>query len=335
MARTEWRAWTVGVVMLAASCGGGSTSSPTSPSTGQSGFPQGTLSLTHALVDPAAVRWITPLGNLNPPGHTLPTDHIYFYIANPDAGESPVARRTPVYAPGSGTVFFVIGGNVGQESKLMVRQTASMAYYVDHVILSAPISNGTVITAGQVLGTTGSAYAVDLGVVNDNITIGFLNPSRYLNTGDALHADGPLKYYTEPLRSQLYAMVQRLGPDLDGQINYDKAGTLSGNWFTTSGTASMSFAFDTYDPARPLISAGVGTVQGVFGLAPTDPLPAAVTVGTGRVLYTLHRTYSGAARIMGAPFWMLVEMTDDTHIRVETFAAAPTDFTERAVSLLR
>jgi len=23
---------------------------------------------------------VIPLGNLNPPGHTLPTDHIYFYI---------------------------------------------------------------------------------------------------------------------------------------------------------------------------------------------------------------------------------------------------------------
>lgn len=40
----------------------------------------------------AAIRWITPLGNLNPPEHTRPSDHIYFYFAAPDAGEQPAAR---------------------------------------------------------------------------------------------------------------------------------------------------------------------------------------------------------------------------------------------------
>jgi hypothetical protein len=335
VARVGWQAWAIGLVVMAASCGGTSSGVPTSPSTGGSGLPQGTLSLTHALVDSAAIRWITPLGNLNPPGHTLPTDHIYFYIADPDAGESPVARRTPMYAPGSGVVNFVIGGGVGQESKVMVRQTATMSYYVDHVILSAPIVVGSVITAGQVLGTSGSAYAVDLGVINTDITVGFVNPSRYVNTGDALHADRPLKYFTEPLRSQLYARVQRLGPDLDGQTSYDKAGTLAGNWFTATGGFSFSFAFDTYDPARPLISAGVGTFPGVFGLAASDPLPAAVTVASGRVVYTLHRTSSGPRRSVGAPYWMLVEMSDATHIRVEIFNTAPTDFTARALSLVR
>lgn len=337
VSRTGGRYELAMVVTVAAACGGSGSTTPTSPSIENPGFPQGTLTLTHAVVDPAAVRWITPLGNLNPPGHALPTDHIYFYIADPDAGESPVARRTTFYAPGSGTVYFVIGGAVGQESKVMVRQTSSMSYYVDHLILTAPITTGTVITAGQVLGTSGSAYAVDLGVINNNITVGFINPSRYINKGDALHADGPLKYYTEPLRSQLYAQVQRLGPDLDGQTNYDKAGTLSGNWFTQDGNSSMSFVFDTYDPARPLISAGVGVSQGVFGLAPGDPLPEAITVGSGRILYTLHRTSGGPPKVRGSnpPFWMLVQMLDNARIRVETFSALPTDFTERALTLFR
>lgn len=334
MGRGYWETSVVAVVLMCASCGGGSNGSPTGPSA-QTGLPEGSLVLSHALVDPGAIRWITPLGNLNPPGHTLPTEHMYFYIADPDAGESPVARRTPVYAPGSGTVNFVIGGGAGQESKLMVRQTASMSYYVDHVILTSPVAVGAQLTGGQVLGTSGSAYAVDLGVVNTNLTHDFVNPSRYTNRADTLHADAPLKYVAEPLRSALYTKVQRLGAELDGRTNYDKAGTLSGNWFTTTGSFSMSFAYDTYDPARPLVSAGVGTHQGVFGFASTDPLPDAVTVSSGCVMYTLHRTYPGPARVVGAPFWMLVEMTDNTHIRVETFTTPPTDFTDRALSLLR
>ena len=31
-------------------------------------------------VDFERIRSITPLGNLNPPGHTFPTDHMYFNI---------------------------------------------------------------------------------------------------------------------------------------------------------------------------------------------------------------------------------------------------------------
>jgi hypothetical protein len=321
---------------MTSACGGGS--SATAPSSGSTStganFPAGQLVLTHSVVDPTAILWITPLGNLNPPAHTLPTDHIYFYIADPDLGQSPASRRTPFYAPGSGTVSFMIGG-LGQESKVMVRQTSTMTYYVDHVILTTPLAVGTVITAGQVIGTSGSAYAVDLGVINDNITVDFVNPSRYINTSDSLHADAPLKYYAEPLRSQLYAKVQRLGADLDGRISYDKANTLAGNWFSQFGNGPLSFAFDTYDPSRPLVSTGVGPRQGVFSIAAGDPLPETVTVASGRVLYSLRAGRSGPGRAEGAPFWMLVQLSDATHMRAEIFTSLPTDFSASAISFLR
>ena len=56
---------------------------------------------------------------------------------HPDPAVPPCPSASPK-APGSGIVNFVIGGGVGQESKVMVRQTATMSYYVDHVILTAP-----------------------------------------------------------------------------------------------------------------------------------------------------------------------------------------------------
>ena len=94
-----------------AGCGSSSTS-PATPagSSGGSSFPSGSLSLTASPIAQGATKWITALGHLNPPQHTLPTDHIYFYFANPNAGDSPVALRTPFFAPGNGTVTFVIGG---------------------------------------------------------------------------------------------------------------------------------------------------------------------------------------------------------------------------------
>ena len=48
--------------------------------------------------------------------------------------------------------------------------------------------------------------------MNESLTLGFVSPSRYIP--DTLHADGPLKYFDEPARGQLYNKVQRLGADL-------------------------------------------------------------------------------------------------------------------------
>jgi hypothetical protein len=327
------------LAVLVAACGGGSSS--TAPSSSSASdvhnplhYPAGTLVLKSPIIDQSAIAWITPLGNLNPPSHTLPTDHIYFYFTNPDAGGSPLTARVPFYAPGDGTVNWMLGG-AGQESKIIVQQTSTYSYYVDHVILAPGIAVETVLTAGQVIGTTGFAYAVDLGVINDSITVGFVNPARY-NDGEMLHADAPLRYYTEPVRSQLYARVQRLGADLDGTINYDKAGTLAGNWYSQFGNLPLSFAYDTYDPSVPLISVGVGTYQKVFGLTAGAPLPRDVTVASGRQLYQLYVTHNGPSRLTsGQPFWMLVEMTDSTHLRMEIFPTLPSDFDASAILFAR
>jgi hypothetical protein len=325
------------VLIAAASIACGGSPGPTSPGPTSStpAAPAGTLVLRASPIDQGAIRWITPLGNLNPPAHSIPTDHIYFYFADPDAAESPIVRRTEFRAPGDGTVTTVLG-SVGAESKIFVRQTSTFSYYLDHLILSAPLTRGSVITTGQVLGTTGTAYGIDLGVINDSLTLNFIIPSHYI--GDTIHADAPLKYFEEPLRSQLYARVQRIGPDLDGKIDFDVAGRLSGNWFI-GPNAVLAFAYDTYDPSKVRISTGAGTLQGVFGIAAGDPTPSDVSPQSGRIRYTLTRAITGPPKpgSGGLAGYMLVEMTDATHIKMETFQTTtpPTDFTGSAGSYAR
>lgn len=296
-------------------------------------LPAGTLSLRVSPIDQGAIRWITPLGNLNPPGHPIPTDHIYFYFADPDARETAEARRTDFFAPGDGTVTTVLG-SVGAESKIFVRQTSTFSYYLDHLNLEVPLARGSIVTAGQRLGTTGSAFGIDLGVINDSLNLNFIVPSHYI--GDTIHADAPLKYFAEPLRSQLYARVQRLGADLDGKIDYDIAGRLAGNWFIATN-AVMSFAYDTCDPSSVRIATSVGFVQGVFAIAPGDPRPADVSTSSGRVLYTLSRAITGPPKTgtNTTVGYLLVELTDATHLRMQTFTGRPADFTAAAVALSR
>ena len=227
--------WALSLSLTLAACGGGSNSNPSGPSDpsgngGLAGVGAGPLVFRASPVALDAIRFITPLGNLNPPDHTLPTDHIYFYVANPDQGESPASRRTDFFAPADGIVADVINNGAGADRKVRVQATPTIVYYLDHLVPEIALSRGTKLTAGQRIGTTGStSFGIDLGVVNDALTLSFVNPSRW--NSETLHADAPLKYYEEPLRSQLYSRVQRIGPDLDGRIDFDVAGRLSGAWF--------------------------------------------------------------------------------------------------------
>jgi len=329
---------------LTMACGGGSPASPSSSSGSSSGgnnpfgLPGGTIAFHSSPIAPETIRYITPLGNLNPPGHSTPSDHIYFYFANPDAGETPEARRTAVFVPAGGTVSFLIGGQ-GAESKVMVAVTSTMWYYLDHVIPEIPVAVGTVVSAGQRLGTTGLAYAMDLGVINSGVTpAGIISPSRY---GDETnHGDAPLKYFDEPVRSQLYGKVQRIGADLDGRFAFDVAGRLAGNWFLeNNGSAiAMSFAYNTYDPSQVRLGIGGTPITGVFAIGAGEPDPAGVSVATGLVRYTITTSRTGPPIVGNTPLGtLLVQMLTDSRIEVEAFVGSlsATSFTGNARFFIR
>jgi hypothetical protein len=325
------------VALATAYCGGSSAApSPMGNTNAVPGVGAGPLVFRASPIAQSEIRWITPLGNLNPPDHTIPTDHIYFYFAAPNLGEQPLARRTSFYAPADGVVTTVLGG-VGVETKIFVRATTTMQYYLDHLILEVPLAFGTTITAGQRLGTSGTAYGIDLGVINDSLTLSFVNPARYIS--DTLHADAPLKYFAEPLRSQLYTRVQRTSPDLDGKIDYDVAGRLAGNWFgETLSAAQLVFVYDTYDPSQVRIAfANAFVTGGVFAIAPGDPQPRDVSTGSGAVLYTLTRSITGPP-VAGTPSGTLrVQMLNDQRIQAELFplGASADAFTSAARIFIR
>lgn len=316
----------VQAVALAAACG---AATPTGPdavglaAAERNRSPEGPLVFTASPVDPALVDFILPLGNLNPPDHTIPSDHIYFYVGFLRPG----VRNVPVVAPGDGTVTTILRGS-RPDTKIFVRASSTHQYYLDHVILDAGIQQGTRLTAGQAIGTSGGGFGVDLGVINASRTLFFVNPARYPT--DTLHADAPLRYYADPVRSQLYAMVRRESDGLDGRIDYDVAGRLSGNWFleglpvsqsaeVSAGSAELAFVFDNVRPSEAIVSSG-----GLLGLTGTyriqsGAIPFAdVSPETGVVTYQLSQ--SGGTSGLGSPVvlgTLLVQMTAPDRIRAE------------------
>jgi hypothetical protein len=86
------------LVLLAGGCGLGNMKPVAESELG------GIVPLTRSPVGLDSIASTTPLGNLNPPGHTLPTDHIYFYRAK--------ARSCTVYAPLGGSIDEVYFGKL-------------------------------------------------------------------------------------------------------------------------------------------------------------------------------------------------------------------------------
>ena len=133
--------------------------------------------LFYSPIDVDKIEFVEPLGCVNPPGHTFPTDHVYFYYnLQTTTHQYDPNLFLPVYAPASGRLnWWLLPGGTRTETKIMVEVNANFTYYLDHIILDSTITLNSMITAGQRLGTTGYAYAIDLGVINMNITLPGLN----------------------------------------------------------------------------------------------------------------------------------------------------------------
>jgi hypothetical protein len=194
-------------LLLVAACSGDVTSTETS---GVTPPPGARAEFTAYPVDMTADGTIEPLGHLAPPGHTIPTDHVYFYPVDYDkpfvTTRDTITRN--VYAPAAGTVSFMMQP-VGTDWKIWFQTTKTFAYYLDHVIPRAGLKVGDVVQPGELIGKTNPGQAIDLGAYDTSTPAQpFAKPERY---GDqTLYCVNPFKYFVEPMRSMLYGRQRRL-----------------------------------------------------------------------------------------------------------------------------
>jgi hypothetical protein len=323
----------VALVMFAIGCGKGSPDGPNAqgpyPYTDVAAPPNGVAQFSVLPVAPAPGLSLTALGNLAPPGHVLPTDHVYFYASDlSQPAHSPGTTTRPVYMPATGALFLKLQGTL--DSKLMFRATDNFYFYLDHVVPTIAKSVGDVLQAGTQIGTTDPGGTLDLGAFDATVTHdGFLTPERY--AFQTLHYVSPWKYFPASMQPALYAQIYRApsAADKDGKIDFGVVGALAGDWFlqgTPTDSSSqpsgwprtVSFAYDYYDPSLVRISIG-GTVDtpGVWTIDSTAPRPAAVTVANGVVAYRL--LYTGDLSQYGL---MLVQMVSPSRLTIEVFAGS-------------
>ena len=248
---------------------------------------------------------IVALGNLNPPGHVFPTDHIYFYIARTEGSDHP--HVVPLYSPGNLTINMINASehvNAGfTDYSISLQPCEHITVVLGHVSsLSVEIFGDTSsfnewnldneystggetyrrwrkecnikVTAGQVLGTAGgnsNQWALDLGVYDlRHIQESVANLQRWSKSW-YLYAVDPLTCFEKgPVLEQLLKHVDRELAEGDslpfGTVLQDIPGTAQGCWF-------FSGASDTYpeDPHLALVHSNIYPSRAVLSIGTSVP----------------------------------------------------------------
>jgi len=268
-------------------------------------------------VDTAAIAEASPLGNINPPGHTFPSNHIGFYLKGNEL--------IPVLAMTKGTVRTIYYNEWSDDFRIEIDHTESVLSYFDHLCNLLPsIVIGSELHTGDLIGyARRNTGAFDIGVVNYNVANSFISPERYHEF--YLYYDDPYTYFTDSIRQILELKNPRIGEPKGGKVDFDRDGTLAGNWFLEDtpltyeassylyGENQLAFVYDMYNASTILISCG-GTLEAApfaYRVTGNTPNPVSITPTTGLLKYQL-----------ASPFFectMVVKMIDNRTIQAEVF----------------
>lgn len=213
---------------------------------------------------------IVPLGNLNPPSHTFPTDHIYFFISRQEGTNR--TQEVTLYSPGdlavtrvnaieqlqAGIMDYSVHLKTGDHLRIRFGHVTSLAEdifgdatsFQTWELTEEYTTGGETyrwwtkeynisLEAGQVIGTAGgnpNQWALDLFLYDLSQTQrNIANPERWMKSW-YLHAVDPLDYYEPgPVLQNLLQLVDRETPEGEeptaASVLQDIPGTAQGCWF--------------------------------------------------------------------------------------------------------
>jgi hypothetical protein len=214
----------------------------------------------------SVVGWV-PLGNMEPTGHTFPTDHQYLYLANPTPGST---VTVPVVAPADMTIWMLYQTS-GSESEytiwaqscaqVIMRLGSITALSSDLLAAAGPINQSCStsspslgstntqcqvnlsynVKAGQPIGsiTSTTPYALDFWLWDSRVTpIHFTDPAKFTT--------GP---YTGFLESNIVAASDYFTGAISAQIGA-KIGAFDGSQARTASPPGGTIAVDVDRTAR-------------------------------------------------------------------------------------
>jgi hypothetical protein len=216
--------------------------------------------LTYLPVDLNKITGITPLGNLNPPGHTFPTPHMYFNIIKRN-------EQINLYSPGNITITQISSYEYPKytEYSIYLSSCKELSFYFYHVSsLSKKLKDqlkepehceeygedenknkhcyydvNIEVKAGELLGTTGSdkeQSSLDFGARDERLDLEYNNKRRSLPENVAC----PLDYFKPNLKQKLYDKTERTIEPICGTVYYNIPNTAQGTWFLENSKDSFT-----------------------------------------------------------------------------------------------
>lgn len=233
-------------------------------------------------IDPDKILSVTPLGNLNPPDHTTPTDHIYLVLKSNNEVHPEFA--TKVFAPSNITISRIthtttkkngkefsndysidfspckdVQAKFGHVTKLSSKLSSLVEQKKGNCQTQHPrpedeytycnIEMNEKISSGQELGWSGGGTPTGLdfwAIDSRTKELAYANPKRY--STHQLHTVCPVDLFEKSTKDILsekfgrYEKKRTIAP-LCGEINQDVFGTAQGNWTTTEGYIDMPEAW--------------------------------------------------------------------------------------------
>ena len=241
---------------------------------------------------------ITPLGNLNPPGHTFPTDHVYFMLQKLNQF---AAAQAYVVSPADARVTRIVSSEHISDNftdyAIDFSPCRELVFRFGHMssiseTLATAMANATAscepeyetggkrfrncaadvmvqVSASEVIGTAGGnvgQFALDMWAFDSRTSgLNYANKARWYD--QQMHAVCPLNYFKTELKDLLELMLMSEGgairtiPPLCGEVEQDEAGTAQGVWFAKSTT-------NTYpeDPHAALVRDNFDPSLGAFSI---------------------------------------------------------------------
>ena len=302
-------------------------------------------------VDVDEIDDITPLGNLAPPGHTLPTEHIYIAVSN----QGSTTEIIPLRAPGDIVITSVTSNPdfmapEREEYSIRFSLCEDIHGYYNHVkeisddlkeelnkVACTQFSIGGgdsceksisyKVVAGTVIGGVGHLQGnFDLGTYDTRTNLEYANMDRYKGER-SLHIVCPLDYFEQSIQTELYGKIVREEAPRCGTVLQDVPKTLQGNWFFGDSTQiqpwdwHLSFVHLNDNPNYKVISVGgVFRDSGFWKFLPTHSGTVnrdfdEVTADGKIYCYdNLKSRISGQNDLSGK---IIVELTSDIDLKIE------------------
>lgn len=285
--------------------------------------------LTKPIIEPKDLDYIIPLGSLSPPGHILPTNHVYLIVKD---DETYPKRGKPLYAPGNVTIT-VIGDETQRYTGELAKSRGESRF--DHSI-EIQVCRGVKMVIGglttlsddiekvketgdkECFNFEGDKRLVDSkGIVakdhcdyklNYKIKAGeFLGYVRSFEIG-TFNTNKPLKYINP---SRYYAGDQ-MGDNLNGMCVFDLySGSLKDSYYNLLGDPTFAGGkFRTIEPrCGELMQDKAGTLQGNW----FDPKNKNGGEGDGRLVSLVHQNWDPTLGAISPGYAFMTDPIDANH----------------------